>query len=216
MANPMRDHIFLTRRDVPLPGWREAFPAAKIQNHTALERKLALTGESLIWLHVDNHVKDPATLVATLLKTAPGCLVVVLSNIPRDDEGLAVLEAGAVGYTGALAVADVLRQIEAVVANGGLWVGPDLMRRLLLALNRKSVRPQATIRLEQLSPREREVALAVAAGATNKEIAQKLDITERTVKAHLSHAFETLGLRDRLQLAIFVNGLPASAARSKP
>jgi len=164
----------------------------------------------MLWLHVDNHVREPAALVETLRKPTPGCPVVVLSNIPRDDEGLAVLEAGAAGYTGALAVADVLRQIEAVISNGGLWVGPDLMRRLLLGLHRSSVRPQATARLEQLSPREREVALAVAAGASNKEVAQKLDITERTVKAHLSHAFEILGLRDRLQLSIFINGLPKS------
>lgn len=212
----MKKQIFLTRRDTPLPCWREAFPAAIVRGYSAIEKKLSFPGEALIWLHVDNHVKDPAALVDTLRKAAPGCAVVVLSNITRDDEGLAVLEAGAAGYTGALAVADVLRQIAAVVDHGGLWVGPDLMRRLLLALNRGRVRPQASDRLEQLSPREREVALAVAAGATNKEVAQKLAITERTVKAHLGHIFETLGLRDRLQLAIFVNGLPLATPLLTP
>jgi DNA-binding NarL/FixJ family response regulator len=204
----MKNHLFITRREIPLPSWREAFPAAKIRRYEAIDTKLALPGEALLWLHVDNHVKEPAIQVDTLRKTTPGCSIVVLSNITRDDEGLAVLEAGAAGYTGALAVADALRQVEAVVNNGGLWVGPDLMRRLLLGLNRGSVRPQATALLEQLSPREREVALAVAAGATNKEIAQKLDITERTVKAHLGRAFEILNIRDRLQLAINLNGHP--------
>lgn len=207
----MRKHIFLTRRDVPLPNWREAFPAARIQNHDVLGTKLAMPGEAMIWLHVDNHVHNPASLVNTLRESAPGCPLVVLTNIPRDEEGLAVLEAGAAGYASVLAVADVLRQIEAVVTQGGLWVGADLMRRLLCALSsrRRGSRPKVAAHLEKLSPRERDVALAVATGATNKEVAQRLDISERTVKAHLSHIFETLGLHDRLKLAIFVNGLPS-------
>lgn len=207
MGIQMKNQIFLTRRDVPLPNWREAFPTARFQNYAVLETKLALPGEATIWLHVDNHVKEPTSLVETLRRVTTGCVVVVLSNILRDEEGLAVLEAGAAGYTSALAVADVLRQIEAVVTNGGIWVGPDLMRRLLLALGRGKVRPHASDRLAQLSPREREVAMAVAAGATNKEVAQKLAITERTVKAHLSRVFEILNIRDRLQLAVFLNGL---------
>ena len=205
----MRKHIFLTRREVPLPNWREAFPAARIQNHDVLGTKLAMPGEAMIWLHVDNHVHSPAGWVITVRESTPACPLVVLTNVPRDEEGLAVLEAGAAGYASVLAVADLLRQIEAVVAQGGLWVGADLMRRLLLTLGRgRTPLPQATARLEKLSPRERDVALAVAAGATNKEIAQRLDIRERTVKAHLSHIFETLDLHDRLKLAIFVNGLP--------
>jgi len=166
----------------------------------------------MIWLHVDTHVKEPAGMVAALKKAAPGCAVVVLSNVPSEAEGLAVLEAGASGYTGALAVADVLRHIETVVDNGGLWVGPELLQRLLVALGKRpGMQAQGNSQLAKLSQREREVALAVAAGATNKEVAQKLDITERTVKAHLHQVFETLKVRDRLQLSILINGLPKEA-----
>lgn len=204
----MKYQIFLSKREIPLPAWREAFPAAKILGYESLGKKLAQPGEALFWLHVDKHVKEPSAQVEMIRRATPGCSIVVLSNIPCDDEGLAVLEAGAAGYTGALAVAGVLQQIEAVVDHGGLWIGPDLMRRLLLGLSRGKSRSNAYTRLDKLSPREREVATAVAAGATNKEVARMLAITERTVKAHLSHVFESLGLRDRLQLAIFVNGLP--------
>lgn len=208
----MKRHIFLTRREVHLPEWRVAFPAMEARPHAAADERLAPPGGALLWLHVDNHVNKPEALVASIRKATPGCPVVVLSNVPHDDEGLAVLEAGAAGYTGTLAVAAVLRNIEAVVANGGLWVGPDLLQRLLVALGRhtgQSARDEA--RLDQLSPRENEVARAVAAGATNKEIARKLAITERTVKAHLSRVFAILKLRDRLQLAIYLNGLPKEA-----
>ena len=167
--------------------------------------------DALVWLHIDHQTSQPGALVASLLKAVPGCSVVVLSNVPHDEEGLAVLEAGAAGYTSSIAVPDVLRQIETVVENGGVWVGPSLLQRLLVAIGGRGghgVRPQASSKLDQLSPREREVALAVAAGATNKEVARQLEITERTVKAHLSEVFEILKVRDRLQLSILVNGLP--------
>lgn len=207
----MKKHIFLTRRDMPLPGWRAAFPDAAIRGYPAPEEAVAAQCSAIIWLHIDNHVKAPAALVGQIRKAAPGCTVIVLSNVPNDEEGLAVLEAGASGYTGALAVANVLRDIDTVVESGGLWVGPELLQRMLAALGRsRSGGEPAGANLDQLSEREREVALAVAAGASNKEIAFKLNITERTVKAHLHNIFETLKLRDRLQLAIYINGLPVS------
>jgi two-component system, NarL family, nitrate/nitrite response regulator NarL len=212
----MKEHLFLTRRDIPLPFWKEAFPALKMLGLDRIGKQLPLTAETMVWLHIDSHVKQPAALVEAIRKASPSCRVVVLSNIPNDEEGLAVLEAGASGYTGGLAVTDVLRQIKAVVENGGLWIGPALMKRMLVTLGRDGVRPQAIAKLDQLSPREREVALAVAAGATNKEVAQRLDISERTVKAHLSQVFATLHMRDRLQLAIFVNGLPKAGPPSLP
>lgn len=56
--------------------------------------------------------------------------------------------------------------------------------------------------LEKLSPRERDVALQVAGGASNKDVARRLNITERTVKAHLTSTFDKLEVRDRLQLVI--------------
>jgi len=59
--------------------------------------------------------------------------------------------------------------------------------------------------LEQLTSREREVAVEVAKGLSNKEVAKLLNITERTVKAHLASTFERLGAKDRLQLALMLN-----------
>ncbi len=60
---------------------------------------------------------------------------------------------------------------------------------------------------QTLTEREREVAKAVAQGASNKEIARQLDITERTIKAHVGAILEKLGARDRLQLSLIVNGI---------
>ena len=59
----------------------------------------------------------------------------------------------------------------------------------------------------RLSLREQEVAQLLARGNSNKEIARQLEITERTVKAHVSAMLEKLGARDRLQLSLIVNGV---------
>lgn len=201
----MKRHVFLTRRPQTLPTWNAAFPGASVLPYPASGAQLARPGEAVIWLHVAGDKPDPALLVQEVALSAPGCAIVVLSNVPGDEEGLAVLEAGAVGYTSALAVPEVLHQVAAVIENGGLWVGPGLLRRLITGMAARSAQAGNT-HLDKLSAREKEVALAVASGASNKEIAQRLEISERTVKAHLTAAFERLGVRDRLQLSLLVNG----------
>ncbi len=65
-------------------------------------------------------------------------------------------------------------------------------------------------RLSTLTGREVEVARAVARGSSNKEIARQLGITERTVKAHIGSVFQKLNARDRLHLALIVNGQRSS------
>lgn len=67
-----------------------------------------------------------------------------------------------------------------------------------------------------LTPREQEVVRLIAAGASNKEIAQRLAITERTVKAHLTSTFEKLGLSSRLQLAIYAISRGIAGAHQSP
>jgi DNA-binding NarL/FixJ family response regulator len=98
-----------------------------------------------------------------------------------------------------------------VVENGGLWVGQSLLQKLVGTTSRligqRMSGQNGQDCLSQLSEREAQVAKLVAGGASNKEIAGQLSITERTVKAHLSAVFEKLGLRDRLQLSLKINGL---------
>lgn len=205
----MPRQIFLSDRPAPLPNWLQAFPRAEVR--AAPQGGDVLThapGEAVVWVHLSQDGAGVAGRLRVAAAAAPGCPYVVLSNTPTDAEGLAALEAGAAGYTNALATPDLLRQVAAVVTRGGLWVGPELLQRLMSALAALSQRAHVTNGLDRLSEREREVARAVARGESNKEIARRLGITERTVKAHLSAAFGQLGVRDRLQLSILVNGIP--------
>jgi DNA-binding NarL/FixJ family response regulator len=145
-----------------------------------------------------------------------GARVVVLSNAPEQLEGLNALDHGASGYAHAYAVPALLQEVALVVALGGLWVGPELLQRLVGASSAALARiplsaaepaseaapVPANNAWAALSAREAQVARAVTAGRSNKEVASQLFISERTVKAHLSAVFEKLGVRDRLQLVL--------------
>lgn len=203
----MKRPVFITARPQPIPRWLEAFPDAQVVRDAGTDTDFgALADASVVWLHVAGEQADVAARVRSVRLVASSVPIVVLSNVPEDEQGLAALAAGASGYCSALTLPAVLRQVAGVVEHGGVWVGPQLMQRLMQGLAARSGDAEAPA-LGTLSQRERQVAEAAARGATNKEIARALNITERTVKAHLSAAYEKLGVRDRMQLALIVNGV---------
>lgn len=212
----MGNQYFLTtassaRTQAPSERWLLAFPQGRWSNWVTLQT-LMRPGDS-VWLPVTTP--DWLDKVAALVKTQPQCYVVVVSSVPNDVEGLHAINAGARGYCHLLAVPELLREVEQVVAHGGLWVGPELVQRLVAAtrvvLDHGAV-PVSPVRdLSALSEREAEVARAVASGKSNKEAAEQLHISERTVKAHLGSVFEKLKIRDRVQLVLHMQQLNASS-----
>jgi DNA-binding NarL/FixJ family response regulator len=145
--------------------------------------------------------------------------------MPDPLEGMSALNQGVCGYTHAYGVPALLQEVAQAVEHGGLWVGRDLLQRLVGAsnaaladrtkLSRAKAQVAATTGLASpdvetpavnawalLSAREAQVARAVAVGRSNREVADLLFISERTVKAHLSAVFEKIGVRDRLQLVL--------------
>ena len=125
----------------------------------------------------------------------------------RNDEGLAVLNAGASGYCHTHAPTATLRQALDVITGGELWVGRALLSRLLRLVDTRLPRVGLAHWSAPLTEREREVAQLAAVGDSNLTIADALGITERTVKAHLKAVFEKLQVADRLQLALRVHGV---------
>ena len=210
----MKRPVFLTTRSQPIPRWIEAFPEAVLlcgENAAAPDAEV-LRNAAVIWLHVAQEGVTGDDWVNEIAEVAKQVPIVVLSNVPDNTQGMAVLGAGAAGYCSALSLPAVLRQVADVVLHGGLWVGPQLMRRFMQGLSARNSGPEPA--LEVLSQRERQVAEAASRGSTNKEIARTMGITERTVKAHLSAAFDKLGVRDRMQLSLLVNGVEASTHAS--
>jgi DNA-binding NarL/FixJ family response regulator len=122
--------------------------------------------------------------------------VVVLTTFADQQRILDALNAGAAGYLLKDASPDeVIAAVRTVVA-GGSPLHPKAARVLLDA-------QQAAKPANQLSGREREVLALLATGLANKQIARRLGIAERTVKAHLTSIFQQLGVTDRTQAALW-------------
>lgn len=199
----MTMHLCLTTKIKHLGRWRQAFPDGRI---VSTPETLAANGSaSLLWLHSPSTAESRIDQsISTAKKILPEIRIVVLSNTPTQQEALLALHSGAAGYCHAQATPGLLQQVATVVENGGLWIGSDLMGRLLAATGQFHSCDPGHPALDQLTSREREVALAVGRGISNKEVAHQLAISERTVKAHLSAIFEKLEVRDRLQLVVFL------------
>src|SRR5439155_26423059 len=89
------------------------------------------------------------------------------------------------------------------VVEGQFWVGRDNVSGLVQALQMAEAVRETPAETFHLTAREREVISAIVEGYTNREIAQKFAITERTVKHHLSNIFDKVGVSNRLELALF-------------
>ena len=128
-----------------------------------------------------------------------GVRVVVLTTFDEDAYVYGALQAGASGFLLKYAPADDLLAAIRVVASGEAMLAPSVTRRLIEQFARRAPKVAAAEQIAALSPREREVLLLVARGLTNSEIADTLVVTPATVKTHVAHLLEKLGVRDRVQ-----------------
>lgn len=144
---------------------------------------------------------DGVAATRSIMSEDLGVDVLVLTSFSDSERIIAALDAGAVGYLLKDAdPEDVLQGIRAV-SRGESPIHPRAARALL------GVRAGSS--QVQLTSRETEVLTLVRAGLANKQIARRLDISERTVKAHLTSAFARIGVSDRTQAALWAerNGL---------
>jgi DNA-binding NarL/FixJ family response regulator len=121
--------------------------------------------------------------------------VVVLTSFSDRDRIMGALDAGAIGYLLKDAEPDELIRGVRAAARGESPLNPKAAQEILQA----RVRPTAT----ELSGREREVLALVAEGLPNKQIARRLGISEKTVKAHLTSVFQQIDVTDRTQAALW-------------
>jgi DNA-binding NarL/FixJ family response regulator len=139
--------------------------------------------------------------------------VIVLTTFHLDDYVFGALKAGASGFLlKDTPPVDIVAAVK-LVAAGDAMLSPAVTRTLLDhfgAGGEPARRAEATSSLRALSDREREVAVEVARGRANAEIAQKLYMSEATVKAHVSRVLTKLGVANRVQIAIVVRDAGAA------
>jgi len=157
-------------------------------------------------LHPDVVVMDvrmPGTdgIEATAAIT-PGARVLMLTTFDNDDYVYGALRAGASGFmVKDMDLDDIVAAIR-VVASGEALLAPTVTRRLIEQVVREPGQAAPRRRLPPITDREREVLTLIAQGAANAEIAERLYITNPTVKTYVGRLLTKLGARDRVHLVI--------------
>jgi DNA-binding NarL/FixJ family response regulator len=205
-------------RDRWLAVLRGNYPVRDVSDRDCLERQIATLSPNLLLLDLDllgvGGIGDGPIIRALARDTK----VVLLSGSPSEREGIRVLKAGARGYCDKSVEPQLLRKIVDRVFDGEIWAERKLIPRLIEEYaSHPEERPGDLLkpdgRLRLLTPREREIAFLIGAGASNKAIASRLQVGEGTVKAHLTAIFRKLGFSDRLQLGLFLMSPGALATR---
>ena len=157
---------------------------------------------------------DGVEATRRIIGAGSGSRVIILTTFDLDEYVYAALRAGASGFLLKDAQpADLLAAIR-VVGSGDAVVAPSITRRLLDAYAHRlgtpgggdpadRLGPAEREQLEQLTAREREVLLLVARSMSNAEIAERLVLSEATVKSHVGRILAKLDLRDRVQIVVF-------------
>ena len=178
-------------------GWRALVRVADLMH----------TGDAVPMVREDVRMKDVDGVEATRrLRTRPDAPPVLVLTTFDDDEVLSgALRAGAAGFVLKDAPGEELIRSARTVAAGDAWLDPAVTERVLATYRSSAPTSDdgAAVRIEELTPRERDVLRLIGRGASNTEIAESLFVSEATVKSHIGHIFTKLDLRDRAAAIVF-------------
>jgi DNA-binding NarL/FixJ family response regulator len=136
-----------------------------------------------------------------ILQADPAARVLVLTTFDLDEYVYEALRAGASGFVLKDDPPEQLLAAIRTVAAGEALLSPAVTRRVIREFTRLP-RPEEPKGLDELTEREREVLSLIAEGRSNAEIGDQLVISETTVKTHVTHVLQKLGLRDRVQAVV--------------
>ena len=190
---------------------------------TALSGKIRTLAPSVIIVDAELLDHPIERQVGQIVAWSAAGRVIVMTPVFDEDEEISLLKAGAKGCCRRGIDPESLQQVLNVTYGGGVWVTRSLLPRLVTELRRYAdaqrrpgTEKPVPDKLAELTRREKEIVRLIVGGASNKHVATVLDISERTVKGHLSNVFQKLGVSDRLKLVLFVtDGKPVNSSMSR-
>ena len=192
----------------------EDFSLEAVSNASVACSRIAESHPHLVILDPAMFNESLPETIRDILGTAPHTRIIVLKNTTEKPINEMVLfKTGAHGFCAADIQPDLLTRAAHAVCQGEIWVPRQLITQLIGELARENsagipkLSRAGTKSVEILTPRELQVAKMVHLGGNNKIIARELEISERTVKAHLSAIFRKLDIENRLHLALFFNDI---------
>lgn len=172
---------------------------------TASEAKslLAKHHPDILLLEIKLPGQSSLDLLQEMPTLSPQCKTIGLSSFELPQEVVETVRLGARGFLLKGSSSELFLKCIRKVHDGEIWLNMRMTQAVLDALGSRPTTPASNHKTE-LSPREMEVIQLVIQGYKNRDIAQKLFISEKTVKNHLSAIFNKLGVSDRLELTLYV------------
>jgi DNA-binding NarL/FixJ family response regulator len=161
----------------------------------------------VVLLDIRMPIMDGVAATLEIQKRFAKTKILVLTTFDDDEYVSAALKNGAMGYLLKDTPSEELAVAIRAVYKGYTQLGPGIVKKLLTQFSNPTPTqsPPVPSTLTELTPREKEVLRLIATGASNREIAQGLYISEGTVKNHVTNILNRLNLRDRTQAAIWAN-----------
>ena len=152
----------------------------------------------------DETFSEQVEQVVSLHSKYPNHKIIVFPNKSSQEAALRLFSVGINGQCAPYIGRQQLELVMEVVDSGEIWGGKSFIEKLIMQNATVLETQSRDVSLDDLSERENKVAHLVAQGLSNKEVAKRLDITERTIKAHLTAIFKKTTAKDRLSLAMLV------------
>ncbi|MCC5625445.1 response regulator transcription factor [Nostoc sp. CHAB 5715] len=161
----------------------------------------------VVLLDIRMPIMDGVAATREIQKRFAKTKILVLTTFDDDEYVSAALQNGAMGYLLKDTPSEELAVAIRAVYKGYTQLGPGIVKKLLTQFSNATPTQSLPVpsSLAELTPREKEVLRLIATGASNREIAQQLYISEGTVKNHVTNILNRLNLRDRTQAAIWAN-----------
>lgn len=161
----------------------------------------------VILLDIRMPIMDGVAATREIQKRFAKTKILVLTTFDDDEYVSAAMQNGAMGYLLKDTPSEELAVAIRAVHKGYTQLGPGIVKKLLTQFSHPTPTQSLPVpsSLAELTPREKEVLQLIATGASNREIAQELYISEGTVKNHVTNILNRLNLRDRTQAAIWAN-----------
>jgi two-component system, NarL family, nitrate/nitrite response regulator NarL len=175
----------------------------KLESPLEVQNELSYRIEAghLLFLHITSFGTESIPWIRRM--ATAGLNIAVCSDRPDIGEMLSCVQAGCKAYCNSYMQIGLYQQMIQQIVEGQSWFPPQMLEQTFsLAQSALGVRKNSAA-LGELTERENEVAHAVAEGLSNKQIADRCDISERTVKAHMTNIFKKLDIKDRVALVLY-------------
>jgi DNA-binding NarL/FixJ family response regulator len=184
-----------------LGGEKDIEVVAEASNGLEAVSKAARFHPKVVLMDIRMPELDGLEATKRILAADPGARILILTTFDLDEYVYEALRAGASGFVLKDDPPEQLLAAVRTVSHGDALLSPAITKRVIRQFARRP-RPAPPKELGELSERERDVFRLIADGLSNGEIAQELYISETTVKTHVTHILQKLGLRDRVQAVV--------------